>query len=40
MNFGGQNIVHFVIEQVSALLAHINELADLIVFLFQSQSQR
>src|ERR1700722_1910291 len=39
MNFGGEGVVDFVVQQVAALLAHVDELANLIVFLFQSQSQ-
>src|SRR4029077_9815788 len=39
MNFGGQNVIYFVIQQVAALLAHGNELPYLIVFLFDSQRQ-
>ena len=39
MNFGGQDVVYFVVEQVAPLLAHVDELAYLIVFFFQSQSQ-
>ena len=34
VNFRGQDIVHFVVEKVATLLAHIDELAYLIVFFF------
>ena len=39
VDFGGQDVVYFVIEQVPALLAHGNELPYLIVFFFDSQRQ-
>ena len=39
MHFGGQGVVDFVVEQVAALLTHVDELAYLIVFFFQSQGQ-
>src|SRR5580704_8414497 len=38
MNFGRKKIVHLIIEQVAALLAHRDELPDLIVFFFKRQS--
>src|SRR5713101_3137752 len=39
VHFGGKDVVYFVIEQVSPLLAHGNELAYLIIFLFNGQRQ-
>ena len=39
VHFRGQNIVYFVIQQVAALLAHVDELPYLIVFFFKSQCQ-
>src|SRR5882762_4180266 len=39
VDFSGQDVVYFVIEQVSALLAQGNELTYLVIFLFNSQRQ-
>ncbi len=38
MHLGRQNIVHFIVEQVTAFLAHRDELSYLIVFFFKSQT--
>jgi hypothetical protein len=39
MDFGGKNIVYFVVEEVSALLAQGNELPYLVIFFFNGQRQ-
>src|SRR5579862_690602 len=39
VNFGGKVIVHFIVEQVTAVLAQVDELAYLIVLFFQCQCQ-
>ena len=38
MHLGRQDIVHLIVEQVTALLAHGDELSYLIVFFFKSQT--
>ncbi len=38
MNLGRQDIVHFIVEQVSPLFTHGDELSYLIVFFFKSQT--
>ena len=40
VDFGRKDVVHFVVEQVAALLAHGNELAYRVVFFLKTQSHK
>src|SRR5712692_7676652 len=40
VHLGREDIVHLVVEQVAALLAHVDELAYLVILFFNHQRQR
>ncbi len=40
VHLGRKDIVHLVVEQVAAFLAHVDEVADLATLLFNHQQQR
>ena len=39
MNFRRQDVVYLIVKEVAALLAHIDQLTYLVVFLFNGQRQ-